>query len=201
MTETEVLGRRDRKKQETRAALASAALRLAAERGVGGVTVEDISEAADVSVRTFFNYFPSKEDAIAGRNPAMADRMAAVLRSGLPGRTAFAAARHALLAEVPAITAAQEDWALRMQVIERNPELVPRIVAINGEAEQQLVAAIGERTGLDPERSAYPALVAAALGAVVRVSLSRWARGSGEPLDRLVDEAFDCLAAGLPEPG
>ena len=66
---TTELGRRDRKKLATNQSLRSAALRLVAERGLHEVTVEDIAEAADVSVRTFFNHFPSKEDAIVGLDP------------------------------------------------------------------------------------------------------------------------------------
>jgi AcrR family transcriptional regulator len=55
-------GRRDRKKNETRQALREAAHRLFAEKGFSGTTIDDIAEAADVSRRTFFRYYDSKED-------------------------------------------------------------------------------------------------------------------------------------------
>ena len=57
-------GRRERKKLATRHALSSAALQLAAERGLENVTIEDITDQADVSLRTFRNYFASKYEAI-----------------------------------------------------------------------------------------------------------------------------------------
>jgi len=55
-------GRRDRKKSETRQALRSAAHRLFAEKGFSQTTIDDITEAADVSRRTFFRYYDSKDD-------------------------------------------------------------------------------------------------------------------------------------------
>ncbi|NNN00541.1 MAG: TetR family transcriptional regulator, partial [Acidimicrobiaceae bacterium] len=60
------VGRRERKRLKTHDELRRAALELSAERGLAKVTVEDIAEAADVSLRTFYDHFPSKEDAIVG---------------------------------------------------------------------------------------------------------------------------------------
>ncbi len=64
-----VVGWRERKKTETRQAIGRAALALATERGPATITVNDIAEAAGVSPRTAFNYFPTKEAAILGFDP------------------------------------------------------------------------------------------------------------------------------------
>ena len=65
MTEKAGGGLRERKKLATRQALGTAAMQLAVERGLENVLVEDIAAAADVSPRTFNNYFASKYEAIS----------------------------------------------------------------------------------------------------------------------------------------
>src|SRR5471030_968529 len=79
---SELVGRRERKKAETRSALASAAMRLALDHGVDKVTAEAIAEAADVAPRTFHNYFSSKEEAIVSEMADSLARLADGLRTG-----------------------------------------------------------------------------------------------------------------------
>src|SRR5262249_19238986 len=94
---------RERKKLATRRAVRRLAFGLVSERGFSHVTVEDIAEAADVSPRTFFNYFPTKEAALFGADH---ERMAALregIAQGLPGETPLDALRVALVKDAEAL--------------------------------------------------------------------------------------------------
>ena len=87
-------GLRERKKLATRHALHEAALHLVAAHGLDGVSVDDIAARADVSPRTFFNYFATKDDAVVGLDPAGPAEQAAALA----GRPASESAVEALRA-------------------------------------------------------------------------------------------------------
>src|SRR4051795_8357147 len=72
-------GLRERKKRATRTAIADAARRLFVERGYDGVTVAQVARAADVSEKTVYNHFPTKEDlAFAGGEEGIAQFVAAI---------------------------------------------------------------------------------------------------------------------------
>ncbi|MER7419901.1 TetR family transcriptional regulator [Micromonospora peucetia] len=194
-------GRRDRKKRRTRATLAEAALRLVAERGLAQVTVEEISEAADVSPRTFFNYFACKDEALVGDHAGDAKRLVARLAAVPPEVPVLTALRAALDEVIDEVRAERELWCLRMDVVARNPALLPRLLAGNAEAERAIVEVVAARVGVDPDHG-YPALVTAVTGAALRTAMARWAARPDQPdLAALVDEAFAALAAGLPPPG
>jgi AcrR family transcriptional regulator len=193
-------GRRDRKKQQTRAALAAAALRLVAERGLDHVTVEEISEAADVSSRTFFNYFSSKDQALTGDQALDGARILAGLAAVPPEVPALQAIRLALAEVIDEMQAHATLWFLRMEVVAQNPVLLPQLLASSAESERAMTEAIAARVGVAPDHG-YPLLVTAVSGAALRTAMMRWTTGAGAlQLADLVDEAFAVIAAGLPDP-
>jgi AcrR family transcriptional regulator len=198
---------RERKKLATRRSLRRHALDLVAQRGFMHVTVEDIAEAADVSPRTFFNYFPSKEAALFGADP---ERVAA-LREGVlhqaPGEPALDALRQVLAAEARKVTSElgdlggePQEMLRRMKVVRADPHLRAAQSAHMANIESALAEALAERLGKDPARDPYPALLASIAGAVIRATTVFWAStGGAEPLDQLTDRAFQALADGMPE--
>lgn len=196
-------GLRDRKKRHTRAALARAAVELIAERGLDHVTVDDISAAAGVSPRTFFNYFAGKEEAVVGPDPDAGPRIAARITAQPASCSAAAAVREALLAEVAdELAYDQELCLLRINVVHQHPTLLARVFAAGAETERHMVAAVAARCGLSPDDT-YPQLLVAVAGAAFRVALTRWtAPAGGDPaqLADLVTEVVDLVAAGLADP-
>ena len=90
-------GLRERKKQRTRETIARAAHELFAERGYHATTLPDIAEAADVSTRTIFAYFPSKEDILFSDFPIMKEALAQALAERPEGEDALETVRKFIL--------------------------------------------------------------------------------------------------------
>lgn len=193
-------GLRERKKLATRAALHEAALRLVSEHGLDGVSVDDIATLADVSPRTFFNYFSSKDDAVIGLDPAMPERQAQSYLARPPDESPLRALRAMARERAVDMAAEAELWPLRLRVIDTHPSLLARLAAAFAESERTLAAAVAQRSGCSVDDT-YPVLLAAVAGAAMRTALHRWHRtectGS---LPDLLDEAWDALEAGLPAP-
>ena len=198
---------RERKKLATRRSLRRAALDLVTDRGFAHVTVEDIAAAADVSPRTFFNYFPTKEAALFGADP---DRIA-VLRERVarlaPGEPALTALRLVMVDDARAVADELGElggdpagWLRRMKSAQADPQLRAARAAQMAMVERAIADGLAERLGTDPERDPYPGLLAATAAGVFRASISFWAGSGGTvPLEHLVGQAFGALAEGLPE--
>jgi AcrR family transcriptional regulator len=194
-------GLRERKKLATRLALHEAALRLVAERGLDAVSVDEIADRADVSPRTFFNYYPSKVDAVLGLDPDGHRQQADALLARPADESPVQALRAVARAQAVEMAADMELWPLRLTVIEAHPALLAQLAAAFGEAEKVLAEAVAERTGTRVGVDVHPTLLAGVAGVAIRTSLHRWlASDFTASLPGLVDEAWDVLAAGLPAP-
>ena len=166
---SETTGLRERKKAQTRRALTAAAIRLSTERGSPDrVTVEEISEAADVSPRTFFNYFSSKEDAILGVDPERRTELRAELELRPADEAPVEALRAALLSTAEGIDENAELWAQRLQLVREHPSLSAGYVASFADFERGMVEAMAARLGLDPDADLYPAIVVATALTIMR---------------------------------
>lgn len=194
-------GRRDRKKSATRDALRSAALRLTLEHGYDNVTIEAITVDADVCVRTFFNYFDSKEDAVLSLEPERGAGVAAALEIR-PANELPVVSLQAVFVEMAADIAARHQlWQQRMDLVRANPQLWPRMIASFASFERGIAAGVAARTGCELETDLYPGVVAAAAVGAMRVALGQWQPADDAiALSELLTSAFDVLVRGLAPP-
>ncbi|MGW6279169.1 TetR family transcriptional regulator [Kribbella sp. NPDC055071] len=187
-------GLRERKKRETRTALADAALRLALAKGPDQVTIEEIAEAADVSVRTFFNYFPHKEHAILGRNPEHLERALERMRTA-PPEVSPLTIMWQIVSDVLRDLEDEGELSRRGELIMSSPSLLYHLMMSSFDDERQLTAALAARMG-EPASSVRLALIVSTAGAACRVAME--ARKTSErPVRDLVDESFQILAQGI----
>ncbi|GCD92521.1 acyl-CoA-like ligand-binding transcription factor [Embleya hyalina] len=201
------LGLRERKKRETRVALSRATIALCVRRGWDDVTVEDIAAAANVSVRTFRNYFSGKAEAIADGHLERMTRIADSLRAREADEPLWDSIVHAVLArfvprdESGAEAPPDQRWADGLRLMLAEPALQGEVAKANAAAQEALTLAIAERTGTDPARDVYPRLVAAVVGAGSAVAVEYCLRADPPAsLEPVLREVFDRLAAGLPTP-
>jgi AcrR family transcriptional regulator len=189
--------RRARKKRETRQALRLAALRLVDAQGLEQVTVDMIAAAADVSPRTFFNHFPTKEDALLGPDAEVRAEVECFWSMRPADETPLTTLRRMLIERAETFSARGDEMGLRMRVLAANPVLCARFHAGFQELERVIREAVARRCGLDANRDIYPGLLAASGSAAMRVSMELWRREGHRRLADIVNEVFDLYAAGL----
>jgi AcrR family transcriptional regulator len=199
-------GLRERKKRETRRLLAEVATRLFAERGFDEVTVADIAAAANVSDKTVFNYFATKEDLVlTGREEIEAELIQAVRERELREPVLAVVRRHTLaVAERMHALPAERRAAFR-KVVQSTPSVHARIRQMSLQSEEQLARILAEQTGasaIDPT----PRVVASIIGVLTRLGygVTGWPEGKrrshAETLASIAT-AFDLCAQGLAEYG
>jgi AcrR family transcriptional regulator len=182
-------GLRERKRAATRAAITSLARSLTAERGLNGYTVEEVCELAGISRRTFFNYFPTKEDAIIGH---VDDAFpAAVVDRFIDGGTGSAAGgiSPTLLPDLVQFAldlseqmyASEEESRQLIGVIRREPQLMLRIIGASEQREADFSRMLAARENVAPDHPVVRMAVLL-LGSIARkTSAAYFSEGNTRP--------------------
>src|SRR5882724_2522358 len=198
-------GLRERKKQRTRETIARAAHELFAERVYHATTLPDIAEAADVSTRTIFAYFPSKEDILFSDFTVMKKALAQALAERPEGQDALETVRQFILS-LHGAEKSDLDEELRL-CVESDETLRNHLRARIAQLEELIAPAIAKDLGA-PANDVRPQVVAASLTAAFNVLSEQRGSGSAKPkstaeiaalIDPVISFLRGCLDA-LKEP-
>jgi len=181
-------GLRDRKRAETRARIEDAAVSLVLRDGLEHTTVQAISELAEVSPRTFFNYFDSKDGAILGiRNAAMVEERISEFLARSEHEHPVEAVIALLLSifDVPSTRLSIREE--RMELVRRYPELMAsqfeQVTATHGRLSEAVETLLAGTRSHEPNLAALASITLAMCGSAIRVTMSELAasRTHAEP--------------------
>jgi len=182
----------------TRQEIGAAAMRLAMEHGLENVTVEDIAMAANVSPRTFNNYFASKLEAIASLNIDRAVRIGATLCERPASEPLWDAITAAVLEHYQTAQSPRGTWREGMRRVLLSPAMRGEYLKMNAASQQALAEAIAARTGLDADRDMLPIVLAGAVTTASQLAVRRWFHADPPvELRPLVAEALNALASAF----
>jgi AcrR family transcriptional regulator len=178
------VGLRERRRRETRQEIRAAALRLATEHGFGKVTVEMITTEAEVSHRTFFNYFPTKEAAVVPAPPVLTDEDVEAFTAAGPAhpREILTELTALLLLDSVEQPPQRDEFSAAFSVAREHPPVLAAMLAGFAEFEQSLAGIVAARTGERPEDEP-PRLIAALAMTVLRISMESWVADGPEDQD------------------
>lgn len=186
---------RDRKRARTRHMIQAEALRLFADKGYYGTTVEDIADAAAISPRTFFRYFAAKEDVVAWDGQ---DRPHAESAAPPPAAPPVAEAVHAAFREMMSkFSHHDRDLTVaRLRLVFTIPEIRSRYWSDQPDAPSVFRSMLASRN--IPLDEPQARVVVMAIMNAAAVAMDRWQRDGGTgDLVAMFDEAVDALAAAM----
>jgi AcrR family transcriptional regulator len=199
-------GLRERKKQQTRQRISDIATGLFLERGFDAVTVAEIAEAAEVSVNTVYNYFPSKEELFFDREPEMLERLSRIVRERSPGESAARAllrrARADLESTRPPV-GLSEGIVDFMRCVRESHALTARVFVMQMRMADRLAETLREEAGAT-EDDQTPSVLAAQLTGLSETVFRTFSTGfsHGEPVEKVRQRArrrIDAFEALLSE--
>jgi AcrR family transcriptional regulator len=193
-------GLSQRKRDAVRAHLSEVALDLLTDRDFDSVTVDEIATAAGISRRTFFRYFPSKEEVILG----FLDRVGERLREEIIARPAHeppvVAVHAALRPQVDAYVVRADRTLALVRLLQLSPSLRARELESRQRLREKVADAIGRRLGLDHHTDMRPRLLAGIALVPLDVAITMWMDSlSGESVHAILSTSIATLAGALAE--
>lgn len=175
-------GRRERKKQRTREALVDAAFRLFQEKGFDATTVEEIADAVDVSARTFFRYFSSKEDVVMTFQEEQFAVMVAALAARPADEPVLTSLRHAAVGVIRACEQGEygfdpERFGCIRDLMESSPAVFGSSLEHGQKKHAEVTTMVAERMGVDPTEDLRPHVVAAVVNGVFHTAFELLSSG------------------------
>src|SRR5438045_2796338 len=140
------MGLREAKKLQTREAIAGEAMRLFVSRGFDHVTVAEVAEAAGVSEKTVFNYFPTKEDIFFDEVPARLAALVGAVHERKEGESVFTSLRRLQLRDCERLCSPM--FAQFARIIEESPALQTKELEVMGRFAETLSVALREELGV-----------------------------------------------------
>ncbi|MGW6565112.1 TetR family transcriptional regulator [Streptomyces sp. NPDC054975] len=201
-----ISGLRERKKQRTRNALLRVALELFTTQGYEQTTVDEIADAVEVSQRTFFRYFASKEEVAFAVQQLVEERFVQALAERPPEEGPLDALRNAVLCAWDSIGEAimevvpVELYLRTFQMIESTPALLAVHLRRSMEMEEAIARLVAAREGVDVDEDPRPRILVAAFSGVMRVTGQLWGRGTDlslEGIRALTEGYLDHLGPAL----
>jgi AcrR family transcriptional regulator len=190
--------RRQRKKQFTKDALIAAALELFAAKGYDHTAVHEITDAVDVSERTFFRYFASKEDLVLSFIREGTTAFAEALAARPAQEEPLAAARNALQISIRDMSGGQglANYLSAMRLIDSTPTLLAAYLRHTHDQDHKVIEVLARREGVDPATDRRPRVLAAVIGALVFLSDRDW-RAGDNPDPEAMGATFDAYVAAV----
>ncbi|MGQ9476204.1 MAG: TetR family transcriptional regulator [Actinomycetota bacterium] len=188
-------GRRERKKRQTREALEREALRLFREKGYDRTTIRDITEEVDVSQRTFFRYFPTKEAVLFGNWEESLDLLRRLIMERPEEEPVFAALYQAAL-KLAEADRENEEWLLTVKALAEKSRRIGEFErnVIYPSFERVVSEALAERMGVDPREDPRPRMLAAVSVAAWTTARRIWMESGGkQSISDLISRTFGPL--------
>lgn len=184
-----------RRKQRTRESLVRAAMDLFGRNGFEGTTVEEIANEADVSPRTFFRYFTSKEEVLFGDHAELQQTQIDAFADAQEPKDLVEAIQRSKLLVAQRFASAPEFYVRRLKLCSRTPALTAFWLLLQYESVRKIGQVIADRLGTDFEKDPRPRLIAGVANVAIRSTLDAWAASNGTlDLVELTRQHLDLLA-------